>query len=167
MTAATVNFDQPRTIHVERLEVLKTGRNKASGRAWTLYRVWASENGVPIPEELRTFSKLTGDVEVTAEAFIDEDKITHYTLRPTERAREKYAAERAATEVHERRRAAREAIVGGPSPPSAEPDDPQTGGLGRIDALEAANQALEQRVTVLEQQLEVLSNVVLARASTD
>lgn len=164
--SATVSFDQPRTIRIEGLDVLRTGRSD-SGKGWTLYRVWATENGVPIPEELRTFSKLTGEVEVTAEAFIKDGAISHYTLRPTDRAREKFAAERAA-ETHERRRTAREAIVGPSSRAADEASSPASAETnGRLNQLEVANRALEERVGVLEQQLEVLSNVVLARASTD
>ena len=96
MSTATVDFTMPRMIDVERLEVLKTGRQPKTGRPWTLYRVWASENGIPIPEELRSFCRLEGSVEITAQAFVKDGAVTHYTLEPSERAKAQYRERRAA-----------------------------------------------------------------------
>lgn len=134
---STISFDRPQTIDVDRLEPLRTGRNNRTGRAWTLYRVHASQRGIPVPEELRTFSRLQGSVEVTAEAFVKDGAITHYTVRPTERARAQYDAEH---------------------PPAAPAPEP-----GRLVALENDVAALRERVEQLEAQLEIVMNVVLAR----
>jgi hypothetical protein len=85
--APTVKFDQPRTIVVQGTEVLRTGSGQKG--PWTLYKVHATEQtGVPIREELRTFDALPlGEIEVTAEARIVEDRIESYTLKPTKRIR--------------------------------------------------------------------------------
>jgi hypothetical protein len=84
MTTATIlPFDTPRTLHIDRLQVARTD----PGGKWTLYEVFASENGKPITEPLRTFDPLEGDVEVTADAYIKDGAIQHYTLKPTKRNR--------------------------------------------------------------------------------
>jgi hypothetical protein len=79
---ATLKFDTPREIHVTRVEVEKTGINKKTSKGWTLYKVFAEElDGTPITEELKTFDAVNGIVTVTAEAFIKDGAIQHYTLK--------------------------------------------------------------------------------------
>jgi uncharacterized protein (DUF2461 family) len=71
---------EPRMITVVRTEVERTGTARRG--PWTLYRVFATEpNGTPINDVLKTFDALpVGDVRVTQEAFVKDDKIQHYTI---------------------------------------------------------------------------------------
>lgn len=71
-----------RTILVQRVEVEKTGRK--GDKPWTLYKVHATElDGTPITDELRTFYALdAGEVTVTADAYVKDNQIQHYTIKP-------------------------------------------------------------------------------------
>jgi hypothetical protein len=136
--AATIDFTQPREIEIDRVEVLRTGSN--DGHPWTLYRVYASENGgVPIPEELRSFDALTGTVTVTAEAFVKDGAISHYTLKRV----------KTAAEIRERRRQARDRVVGNvrPAVDAAAPDGDRVA-------------QLEQRVALLEAKFQTLKDLL-------
>jgi hypothetical protein len=106
MSAPTItNSLETRTIVIDRLERERSGAT--NGKSWTLYRVHAHDlDGDPIGDELRTFQRLAGTVEVTFSPRNREGKLT-YTLRRADNV----------ADIHERRAKAREAIVG-PSTPT-------------------------------------------------